>query len=405
MGTEDTGYRHVVRIPGAIRAFAPTLVGKLSFAMVSLAMLLLVQAEQHTFLVAGLATGAFGVANVASAPTRARLVDRWGQRRTLNALAIGYAVLLIAFVAVTVAGSPAAVIVVTAALAGLFPPPIGAAMRVIWARLSPSDSHKTRAYGLDAVAEELVFTVGPVGVAGLAVLWSPAAAVLCAAALALAGTVGMTSSAGSRGVTATVPARRARRTLGALAAPGMAPMLLVLVAVGAILGSVEILAAAFADNLGNPDLAGLLLATFAAGSAAGGLVYGGTSWPGTAAHRLLILGVAMTLACGGLLLISDSPAVAIALVAVGLFLAPAMITGYLLADDLTTAAERTEASAWVNTAVNAGAALSVAGIGLLIDQAGVQTAVLVTTATAGLCILAAAPFLLFRAPTSTAEAL
>jgi len=405
MGTEGIGYRHVVRIPGAIRAFAPTLIGKLSFAMVSLAMLLLVQAEQHSFLLAGLVTGAFGVANVASAPLRARLVDRWGQRRTLNALAGGYAAFLIAFVVAAVTGSPDVVIIITATLAGLFPPPIGAAMRVIWARLSPSDNHKTRAYGLDAVAEELVFTVGPVGVAGLVIVWSPAAAVLCAAALGLAGTVGMTSSAGSRGVTATVPARRARRTLGALAAPGMVPMLLVLVAVGAILGGVEILAAAFADDLGNADLAGLLLATFAAGSAAGGLVYGNHSWPGTAAQRLLILGVAMTLACGGLLLTSGSPAVAIALVAVGLFLAPAMITGYLLADDLTTAAERTEASAWVNTAVNAGAAISVAGIGFLIDQADVHTAVLVTTATAGLCIIAAAPFLLFGRRTSTAEAL
>ncbi|RII85519.1 hypothetical protein DZF98_17460, partial [Clavibacter californiensis] len=62
--------------------------------------------------------------------------------------------------------------------------------------------------------------------------------------------------------------------------------------------------------------------------------------------------------------------IAAALVPVGLFLAPAMVTGYLLADAQTEPSVRTEASAWVNTAVNTGVALAAAAVGAVVDAAG-----------------------------------
>jgi len=396
------GFRHVLRLPGALRAFLPALVGKLSFAMVSLAILLLIRDHVDSFLLAGLATGIFGVSNVAAAPVRARLVDRWGQRRVLNSLASGYALSLIALVVVTIIHGPAATIVLAAALAGLFLPPIGAAMRVVWSTVSPSETHKTRAYGMDAVAEELVFTLGPLVVAGVILLWSPAAAVLCAAVVGVAGTLGMTSSLASRGI----PAQRATgrsAVFGPLTSPGMTPMLLALFGVGIVLGATEILATALSEQLGHSELAGVLLAAFALGSAVGGLIYSSRSWPGKGARRLIALSTGMSFASGSLLLAYDLAQTAIALIAIGLFLAPAMVTGYLLADEFTDASERTEASVWVNTAVNSGAAISVAGLGWVLDHADVASAVLTTIIAAAAFVAIAAPGLVRRGASISVE--
>jgi predicted MFS family arabinose efflux permease len=43
------------------------------------------------------------------------------------------------------------------------------------------------------------------------------------------------------------------------------------------------------------------------------------------------------------------------------------VTGYLLADDLTAAEVRTEASSWINAAVNAGAAVAAVMVGFAMD--------------------------------------
>ena len=43
------------------------------------------------------------------------------------------------------------------------------------------------------------------------------------------------------------------------------------------------------------------------------------------------------------------------------------MTGYLLADDLTAPEVRTEASSWINTAVNAGAAGAAVMVGFAMD--------------------------------------
>ncbi|WP_147360086.1 MFS transporter, partial [Clavibacter lycopersici] len=272
-----TGYLAVLALPGALRAFLPAMLGRLSFAMVALALLLLVQARTGSFAAAGLATGAFGLANVLASPVRARLVDARGQRPVLVALALAHAIGLVGVLAVVRIGAPVGVVVAAAALAGLAMPPLGAAMRVVWAALVPDARMRTRAYSLDAVGEEVVFTVGPLVVAALVAVADPEVAVLASAAASVLGTLGMTSSPLSRAqgaqapataapATPATPARR-RRSADPLRQPLVIPLLVTLLGVGAVLGSVEVAVAALAERAGSTALAGPLLAAFAAGSA------------------------------------------------------------------------------------------------------------------------------------------
>ena len=83
---------------------------------------------------------------------------------------------------------------------------------------------------------------------------------------------------------------------------------------------------------------------------------------------LLGLAAAMSAACAVLAALPSAVLLAAGLVITGLALAPAMVSGYLLADTLTDDGTRLEASTWVNTAVNAGAAASSAFIGLVLDR-------------------------------------
>lgn len=388
----SSSYVSVLRSPGALRVFVPALVGRLSFAMVTLSMLFAVQQGTGSFALAGAATGVSGLANVLASPFRARMVDGWGQRITLNCLTIGFAGGLIGLAAIAALPHPAAwALVVGAALTGIFQPPLGASMRVLWATIATTPSMRTRAYSLDAVAEELLFTTGPLIAAAIIATSSPSVGLIVTAGVALIGTFGMTSSH----VSSSHPRSTAVRAGGnrPLRQPGFPPVLIALLGAGIVLGVIEVAAPAAATEHGSRGLAGVLLAAFAAGSGAGGLFYGHREWASSLVRRLLLLGGGMALLCGLLALAPNVLVLGIGLAVVGFFLAPSLVTGYLLADHLTSADVRTEASSWINTAVNTGAAAAAAAAGLVVDAASANSALLVGAVGAAICLALATPAL------------
>lgn len=379
-------YLEVLRLPGALRAFVPSVLGRLSFAMVSLSLLLWVQSGPGGFALAGAVTGGFGLGNVAVAPLRARLVDRWGPRWVLPALAVGYAAGLIAVVAAAASSSiPASLTVCLAVVAGLFPPPVGAVMRGVWASLSPTQEMRTRAYSLDAVVEELAFIVGPLIVGVLAVMsGGPLLAVLTAAGVGLLGTLAMV---GARlpGPDRTAP--RVTGWVGPLRHVRMWPILLALVGTGFVFSAIVVLSAAHGQQAGDSGLAGALVACSSLGSAVGGFAYGSRRWKSRKLPRLLILAA---IACTILAVSAwaEHPAALfVAFAATGLFIAPTMITGYVASDEIASPSERTEASTLINTAVNLGSSLSLALGGVWLTVTSPSGATLLLAGAAAACIL------------------
>ncbi|WP_313544137.1 MFS transporter [Leifsonia aquatica] len=365
-----------LRIPGAARAFVPALIGRSSLAMAGLAVLLAVQSRTGSFAAAGLASAAFGIANVFAAPWRARAVDRWGQPRALGLLAVGQAAGFVALGILSAgSGAPEAWFLLLAATVGITAPPLGAAMRVVWSSLTEAGPQREKAFSLDAVAEELLFVGGPVLITAVIVATTPSIGLFTSAAAVLVGTFGLITSRASAGERGRGPAARETR-VRPLTVPGFARVLVVLVGVGAVLGVVEIAAPALADEQHAPAATGWLLAAFAAGSALGGLLYGHVRWRAPLGHRLFVL----CLGIGGMAvvvsLLGSLPLFAAGLVVLGAFLAPSLITGYLVADSAVPAAGRTEASTWINTAVNLGASVASALAGIVIDGAGTGAALL-----------------------------
>ena len=157
------------------------------------------QEATRSLALAGTASAATALASGLLAPVRGRLVDRYGQRRCLPAMAVAFAAALVGVVAVAGPG-PAAVTATVglAAAAGATAPPLGASMRVLWLSLVGQGPRLQTAYALDAVLDELLFVAGPLPGGGLATRDRLAAGVLATGGLAVAGTLGFVASPVSR---------------------------------------------------------------------------------------------------------------------------------------------------------------------------------------------------------------
>ncbi|GIM91761.1 MFS transporter [Paractinoplanes toevensis] len=370
---EAGSYRAVLRLPSALRIFAPALAGRLAYGLLPLATLFTVSQTTGSYAAAGLAIALFGLTTV-TLPLKARLTDR--HPALLPLLALACAALL----------SGAALLpwpVPFVAAAGLAAPPLGPAMRSAWRSLTEGTTLKERAYALDAIAEETLYLVGPL-LTGLLIAVAPArGALLLTAALLLTGTIGMTAAAPTRSprtpqVAGTDLQRLLSRALdpGPLRSTRLWRVLAVLAVAGAGISVAFTAMAVAATQAGHPGAAGPLEAGVGAGSVVGGLLwarrrhtrpralhfggllglFGAGLLAAAAAPGLLVLGAVMTLA--------------------GVAVSPLYVAAYLAADDLTPPEHRTEAGTWVNVAANAGSAAGAAAAGLLTDRAGPSTAFL-----------------------------
>jgi hypothetical protein len=363
-------YGGLLALPGARRAFGAAAVARLSFGMVGLSLLLLVHQATGSFAAAGAASGAFS-AGTLTAPVKARLMDRRGQRIMLPLLGLGAAAALVTMALLDQAAcrNPVPYLALSAA-AGALTPPVGAAMRARWAVIAGGGRNLERAYSLDAATEETLFTAGPL-LAGLAVTAAgPALPTLVTAALLAVGCVLLAASG------AVAPPRKPRRPgpAGPLAAPGFGFLLAIVLATSLGLGAIDvtITARAVADH--HPGAAGYILAAASLGSALGGLAWGRRRHRARVSTQMTGLLVIMA---GGIAVAAVAPDLllaGVALVLTGTVLAPSAVLSYLTAERL--AGPGAEASTWVNTAWNGGVATGLALTGLAVSRAGTTTPLL-----------------------------
>ncbi|WP_328828783.1 MFS transporter [Streptomyces sp. NBC_00252] len=361
-------YAAVLQVPYARRTFAAALVGRLSYGTVSPAVLLAVVRATGSYAAAGTIMAAFGTATVLLLPLRAALVDRHGPRRALPPMALLYGGFLCVLAAVTWSpGTPEVVLGAVAALTGMCAPPLGPTMRSVWGELvGDRGSLLQRAYSLDGVAEELLYVVGPLVVGGVLSFAPAAAGVLLSAVLVVTGTFAFVMSPALSGVR--VSAGGGRR-LRLARVRGLLGPVVVAGGMGLALSAVYLLVMAFVEQRGyGDDVVPWVLAALSAGSAVGGLLNGAVDWRTAARVRLsgAALGLGLALAAAGFATGLWSLTVAVG--CAGFFVAPALTTAYLLADETALPEARTQAGAWVNMAVNAGSSSGSVVTGLLVGR-------------------------------------
>lgn len=360
-------YRAVLRTPGAVRFFAPAMLGRLSFGLLGPALILSVTAAADSYAVVGAATAAYGAAATALAPARARLIDRHGMPRALVPMAVLAAAGLLALAFLTWRpGAPAWALIALPALIGAVIPPLGPVTRTLWSRLfHDRDGLRQRAYSLDSVVEEAVFLAGPLLLGALLPFAPPAAGLAGAALLLVAGAVPLAGAP---------LARRRPREEGDPAPDGgpppwraLLPVMATAAALGLTLGAAGLVHVAFAERHGGAALLVWFEAAQTAGGVVGGLAYGAVLWRRGPQARLAGLGLGV----GAAMLLAATASGPLTLCAV-LFAAsvlatPAITTAYLAADAAAGPGRAVRAGTWVNTAYNAGASAGGAAAGVLVS--------------------------------------
>jgi predicted MFS family arabinose efflux permease len=358
----------IASAPAARRLFAVSILARLPLTMLSIGLLVHARHLTGSFAAAGVVTGAFAVSLGVGGPLLGRLVDQRGQTRILLASALVAGVTLAATSALPV-GTPAAAIVGLAVALGLATPPVGACMRTLFPTLLSDPEAIRSAYAAEAAYTELTWIAGPplVLLAGAAL--STGAALAFSGAILVAATAAFAAQRPSR---AWRPSPSPDRPCGgALRAPAMRTLVVVLVAVGVVFGAAEIGVAAAADALGSTPAAGPLLGIWGAGSLVGGLVAARAGFGArTGAGLALVLA---GLAAGHLALaaaVGSVLALAAVLALAGATIAPTYASVFSMVDDAAPAGTVTEAFAWLNTAVAIGASAGAASAGALADSAG-----------------------------------
>jgi MFS family permease len=285
-------------------------------------------------------------------------------------------------VAGTEAGAPGAVLFACGLLAGFAIPPTSSVLRSMWPSLLRDRPELMQpAYALDSVLIELIFVLGPLLTAVVATVLEPQAALVVSAASVVLGTVAFTALPPSRAMRPD-PHRPRAGALGALASPGVRTLVLTSLPAGIGIGICEVALPAFGDAYGAAATAGILLAVWSLGSAAGGLVYG--ALPNRPPLDRVHLAVTALLPFG-LLTLAAAPSVAVMALLVipaGMFIAPLLATRNELVGWVAPEGSRTEAYTWPVTSFVGGIAIGSALAGAIVEAASWRTAFLVAGAVA-----------------------
>ncbi len=379
-------YGSVLSQPGCARVFATALVGRLPQGMSSLAILLLVRGTTHSYAIAGVAVGAYAFATAAAAPLQGRLVDRFGRGRILPPCSILQALALGGLVLAAEAHAAAAVQVALAALAGACLPPIAPAVRALLREVLHDPEIRETAYSLESVVQELIWITGPLLVAVVITVVSPAGAVLLLGLICVAGTLLFvrTPLAGGRGQRAA-----GRQRTPVLLIPELRALLAPIALMGIGLGAVEVGLPSLALHAGSRPASGLLLALWSLGSLTGGLWYGSRTWRAPLSTRYRTLLLAAVLCTAPLVAARTIPEGMVCSLLAGVTIAPVFSCQYAIIGRAVTPGVETEAFTWVTAALVGGLAAGSAVGGAVIATVGFSAPFVISCVASGIAGLLA----------------
>ncbi|QES50930.1 MFS transporter [Streptomyces venezuelae] len=360
------GYAELLRTRHAARLLIGTLVGRLPNGTAPIAIVLFTRAEGGSYSLAGALAAVYGVANAVGQPLLGRAVDLFGQPRVQLPAALVSALGMVWLVA---AGTGAPVAAYAAVVvAGLFTPPLEGGLRALWPKvLGGREEQVHKAYAMDAVAQEVMFTVGPLLVTLCVAVWDAGVALLVLNAVGVLGALSVVVSEPSR-TWRSEP--REAHWLGALRSGGLLALLGAFFFVGTALGSITVAGVAYADDHGNEAVYGWLMAALGLGALIGGVVYGAREWAGAPERRLRAL-VALLAVCYLPLMLTPGPVAMTVLAAVaGVFLAPAIACAFIVVDRHAPVGTVTEAFSWLVTFFGVGAAIGTAVAGPAVELGG-----------------------------------
>ncbi|MGY1630779.1 MFS transporter [Geodermatophilus sp. SYSU D01186] len=387
-------YARLFTVPGSVAFSLAGWVGRLPAPMLGLGAVLLVEGETGSYGVAGAVSGTLALSYGLAGPQWARAMDRRGQGTVLRLAMAAFLLTGVAFVVSVVAGGPRWSWFLLAAVAGACGPNIGSLVRARWSAVLDPVSRQT-AYAFEAVADEVVFVLGPPLVTLLATLIAPPVGFLTGVGFGVVGGLWLAAQRATEPpvhpVDATAPSRR-----WSVLTPTLLVVVVTYLAVGTVFGAIDVVVVGFAEAEGAQALSGAALAVFAGGSLVAGLVYGLARLPGTLAARFVGTAVAFGLAAQLLWSVGSLPVLIGCGFLAGLTIAPVLVSGTSLVESRVAPGVLTESLAWTITGLTLGVTAGSALAGAAVDAWGAEAAFAVpalAAALAALLALGGSPFL------------
>jgi MFS family permease len=363
-------YRGLFGTPGVKGFVIAGFVGRMPMSMLGIGVVLLISALTGSYATAGAVSAIVSLAYAIAAPLSGRLADRFGQAKVLVPFALLHGAALAGLMLCAHAKAPMWTLYATGVAAGATATSLGSMVRARWSHVLKDSSKLHTAFSFEAVADEVIFVGGPAFVTALAAVVSVYAGLIVAIVLTVGGTLAFAALRSTE-----PPATRRREQTGSpIAIPGVALLSAVFLAMGAVFGSVDVITVAFADEHGNKAAAGLMLASFSAGSLVSGFWFGSRHWKTTLRSRfvrgLSVFAAGLT----PILIMNDIRAMSVALFFAGLAISPTMITGFSLVERLVPAGQLTEGMSWMSTSIGLGVAIGAWAGGHLTDLYGSSNA-------------------------------
>ncbi|MGW4094446.1 MFS transporter [Nocardia sp. NPDC004750] len=359
-------YRELFSARGALAFTAAGFLARTPLPMTGIGIITMLSQLRGEYGLAGAVSAVFTLSTALLGPQVSRLVDRRGQSRVLlpaagvSVVALGVLLLCAHY------DAPTWTLFVCAVPAGCMPN-MAAMVRARWSELYRDSPHLHTAFSFESVVDELTFVVGPALSVALSTTVFPEAGPVVAVGLLAVGVLLFTAQ---RHTEPPIHDAGTASASSAIRNPRLVLLVLVLIAGGTIVGTVDVISVAFANEQGHPAAAGLVVSVYAVGSAVAGLVFGGLKLR-VPLDRLLVLGVLGTaVTTVPLLLVSDVLGLAVTVFFAGVFFAPTIIVVMGLVEKIVPVARLTEGMTWAITGLSIGVALGAAVSGSAVDTHG-----------------------------------
>ncbi|GAA2009266.1 MFS transporter [Nocardiopsis rhodophaea] len=376
-------YAQIFAAPGAKGFTVAGLLGRMPVAMTNIGIITMLSITEGNYALAGAVAATFTFSMALITPQVSRLTDRYGQRRVLP-LAAGVSVASLCLLLLCVQfGLPLWTYFLFAIPAGCMPS-MSAMARARWTELYRESPQLHTAYSFESVADELTFISGPALSVVLSTMAFAQAGPLASAAFL---TVGVLLFVAQRSTEPPVrPLDSGSRGTILLRSGPLVVLALTLLAGGIIVGAVDVVAVAFAESLGVPSATGIVLSSYALGSAISGLVFGALNLPWKPHRALLAATVGTGLTTLPFLVVSNIWALSVAVFFAGVFFAPTMILVMTLIEKTVPASSLTEGMTWALTGLTIGTAVGTFTAGIAVEQAGTLGGFTVTVAAGALTV-------------------
>ncbi|MDO6705589.1 MFS transporter [Photobacterium sp. 1_MG-2023] len=378
-------YKELFSAPGTLAFSLSGLIARMPTSMTGIGIITMLSQLSGSYWLAGAVAATFTFTMALVAPQISRAVDRLGQHRVLP-YAAGVSVIALLLLLLCIRNeAPVWTYFLFAALAGLMPS-MPAMIRARWTAIYKGNEKLHTAYSFESVMDELCFIIGPPLAVGLCVAVAPEAGPFAAAILL---GVGVTLFARQTHTEPPIEVETTTHSGSALQALSMKMLMLALLALGTIVGTIDVISVAFAEQQDNPVAASYVLSAYAAGSCLSGLFFGTLKLKMPLEKQLLIASFATALTTLPLLLVTGTTTLAMSVFVAGVFFAPTMIITMGLVETIVPARQLTEGFTWMITGLGIGIAAGAAIVGWVIDTFGIQAGFAITIAAGGAVFLIA----------------